>query len=203
MSNGYFMPKNVFRGSDSNGTSYNIVEWDFATIATMDMFSMLFTLIVGFAMASIIAPIVLFLLLFNVGANARWLYIIPAVLSSYVIWDFTHRWLSTIATSFFANDKYMGYILTANVITLIISVVFILFSSLLNNFIYKPVSHLTEDEYNKLNGGEKKRLVEKTEEKKAYVFALIIILCFAGLFISKHYQTSNPNWLKPETEVSE
>ena len=203
MSNGYFMPKNVFRGNDSNGTSYNIVEWDFATIATMDMFSTIFTLIVGFAMASIIAPIVLFLLLFNVGANARWLYIIPAVLSSYVIWDFTHRWLSTIATSFFANDKYMGYILTANVITLIISVVFILFSSLLNNFIYKPVSHLTEDEYNKLNGGEKKRLVEKTEEKKAYVFALIIILCFAGLFISKNYQMSNPNWLKPETEISE
>ena len=45
MSNGYFMPKNVFRGSDSNGTSYNILEWDFATIATMDMFSTLFTLL--------------------------------------------------------------------------------------------------------------------------------------------------------------
>ena len=196
MSNGYFMPKNVFKGTDSSGNSYRFEEWDFATLATMEGFGFIFTLILSFALGSVAGPIILILLLLYSGTTARYFYIMPALISSYVLYDFAHGWLCLISASFFLSDKYLGYLMIANIITVLVSMVFIIFGGVLNKFVFEPVSHLTEDEFNKLKANKKKEFVDKIEKNKEYVVYLIMFLCVIGFLIGAYIQKQNKDWVK-------
>ena len=84
----------------------------------------------------------------------------------------------------------------ANIITVLVSMVFIIFGGVLNKFVFEPVSHLTEDEFNKLKANKKKEFVDKIEKNKEYVVYLIMFLCVIGFLIGAYIQKQNKDWVK-------
>lgn len=203
MNKEYFIPKNVFKGTDSNGNSYRFEEWDFSTLATMETFGFIFYMIIIFAFGSIAAPLLLLLFLISIGTSGRFIYLITGLISTYVLYDFANGWLCLISASFFLSDKYLNYVMNANIITLLVSVVFIIFGGLLDKFVFKPVSNLTEDEFNKLNSTKQRELHKEIEIKKTYVIILIYILCLIGILIGTHIQNENKDWVKTNIEKVE
>jgi hypothetical protein len=195
MSNNYFIPKSVFKGRDSNGNLYQFEEWDPGVLASMEVPGYIFTFICAFAFLSITGPLILLYLLLWHGVNTRFSYVVPGVLSAYVLFDFYNGWLSMIATTFFADDKWMFYIMTANVITLLVSIVFVLFGSYLLPYVYQDVSVYTEEEYNKLPNADKNRLSNKVEKRYNMVLYMVFVLIFTGVVVGTTIDNKHKGWV--------
>jgi len=202
-SNGFPMPKNVFKGVNSDGTTFRVEEWDYGDLATLEVIPAIFMCIFAFAMASIAAPILTILLLVYVGLEGRFRYLFTALLSGYVLYDFYHGWLCLISTNFIFSDKYVSYIMIANAITFGVSMLMFVFHNMIYSFTYEPVSGYTEEQYNRLSNGEKSRIndkIQKRLEKVAYIIWIVIIL---SLGTSMYIDYANKGWVSRNTEISE
>ena len=62
-------PNHIFKGTNSDGTTFEVEEWDFATIAGLQAITFFGMLIAGCAFAAIASPILLILSIPVFGTN--------------------------------------------------------------------------------------------------------------------------------------
>jgi hypothetical protein len=66
------------------------------------------------------------------------MYIIAGLISAYVLYDFNHGWLCLRATNIFFDEAAINWFVTANVISLFISLVLMTFGKLIQGRITRP-----------------------------------------------------------------
>jgi hypothetical protein len=201
--NGFPMPKNVFKGRNSDGSTFRMEEWDFKDLATLELIPTIFMCLFACAAASLAAPVLTTLLLLFVGINGRFRYLFTAALSAYVLYDFAHGWLSLLGTSFFFSDKHVSYIMYANMIALTLSLFMFLFHHWLNGFVFESVSGYSDADYYKLPTASREihdAKIQKQMEKVLYMVLIIgAITLFAGILINE----ANEGWVEKNTRSSE
>jgi len=195
-SSGFPMPKNVFKGVNGDGTSFRVEEWDYGDLAQIEFFHAFFMFIICLAVASIAAPILTLLLLLYVGIDARFRYVFTALLSGYVLYDFYHGWLCLSAIQFFLSDKNIGYLMIANLMAFVVSVLMFVLHPLLKSYAYEPVSVYTEDEYNKLKNGEKLSIQNQIQKNVQNIFIGVLILCMMTFLVGSYIDKNNEGWVK-------
>ena len=202
-STGFPMPKNVFKGVNSDGSTFRVEEWDYGDLATLELIPAIITFIVCLAVASFAAPILAFLLLAYVGVDARFRYVFTALLSGYVLYDFSHGWLCLTATSFFLSDKYVSYLMIANLMTFVISIFMFVLHPFLRSYVYEPASHYTEAEYERLTNREKSNIMEQITKNVTNIFYVVLVILVITFLVGKYIDKENDGWVKRNTEIVE
>lgn len=203
MSNtGFPIPKNVFKGVNSDGSTFRVEEWDYGDLATLEVPQAIFMFIVCLAVASVAAPILTLLLLLYVGIDARFRYLFTALLSGYVLYDFYHGWLCLSAIQFFLSDNLISYLMIANLMAFVISVLMFILHPLLKSYAYEPASGYTEDEYNSLKSGVKIAIQKQITEKVHNIFIVVIFVLTITYCVGKVIDKKNVGWVKTNLHSS-
>ena len=197
MSNsGFPMPKSVFRGENSDGSSFHVEEWNYTDWADLQIIPSIFMFLFLLAIASVAAPVLTLLLLSFVGVEARLRYLFTALLSAYVLYDFSHGWICMIGSGFFFSPKNLSYIMNANLISMVISLFMLFFHRTLNMYVFEPVRQYTEKEYSALTYEIQKGVHEKVQEKLVMVTYVIIFLSVLTFFIGTQIDAYCNGWVK-------
>lgn len=200
-STGFPMPKNVFKGVNSDGSTFRVEEWDYGDLATLELIPAFFMFIISLTVASFAAPILTFLLLVYVGVNARFRYLFTALLSAYVLYDFSHGWLCLSATSFFLSDKNISYLMIANSMAFVISIFMFVLHPWLYTYSYEPASQYTEDEYLRLSNKEKSDITDEIHKKVMNIFYVVLAILVITFLVGKYIDKENEGWVKRNTEI--
>lgn len=172
-------PKNVFRGQNSDGSTFTMAEWDFSTLAQLQGLSFLITLIVSFLAAAVASPILLLVCLFTLNGQLRMINIVGILISAYFLIDAYNSWLGMSILGLFCDKAGITFMVALNVASLITHIAF---------FVLNGVTHrwLTSD--------ENKRL----ERIPVYLFTVAMIFGVSFIFIGK---SSAPTIAKERFEL--
>ena len=123
----HILPKNVFNGVNSNGTTFTMREWDFKTLANLQGLAFFISLFIIFLSCSIIAPLLLILCLVQLDKRVIANNIVGIVVGSYFLFDCYHDWLSIRALAIFCDASQITFMIALNVACLVthISILFV------------------------------------------------------------------------------
>jgi hypothetical protein len=190
----YWVPKSAFVGVDANGNKIKFYEWDFNAYATKEVTKFLAFSIFFLAIGSLGPPLMLLFALFNLNF-IRLPYIISAILSGYVSYDYLNQWFLYLASKIIFGDKIMEYILMANIITFVVSILLLMFIGIIREYILKPLGDLSEEEFNSLTPKTKKRISQNVFDNVYRIWWLLIVFIGIGMIVSVGVIEQNKDWL--------
>jgi hypothetical protein len=114
-----FTPRNIFKGKNSNGTSFTVEEWDFGTIANFEIAHLLVMIALGFAIGSVISPILLAISLIFFKGRAALLHIIGVIFSGYFLIDCYNDWIGIMVVYLFCDEPELIFIVALNFASLL------------------------------------------------------------------------------------
>jgi hypothetical protein len=130
-----FLPKNTFVGKHPDGSSYRIQEWNYLDLMNIDLIRIIFLFIISILLGSIISPIIIVMCLLSYNGVFRIGYILSILISSMFLYDCYCGWLATITLSFFLSETMMNFLVMANIISIGLSLFFMLFGRSFYRFI--------------------------------------------------------------------
>jgi apolipoprotein N-acyltransferase len=174
-------PKNVFKGTNADGSKFTAREYDFETYATLELGSV-FTLLFGGAILGVfLAPLLFVLSVLSFDGYSKIKFWVTAIISAYVLFDFSHGWLMLRLLDFIFEESSLNILLAINTGVLICSVGFILIGGLLYRWIIDTNESLST------------RWV-------VYIVAVSIIF-FIGYSMGKGNAKKNIGWVEQKLEL--
>lgn len=131
------IPNKIFKGTNSDGSKFTVTEWDFADIATIDIFN--FCIMLGFGcLVSAFVPLLLTAMaIYYYNGRAKIFYVMTILISSYFIYDANHGWLVTMVLEFFFEQSSMNVLISATTACLVLNLVFLFVGGILYDTIEK------------------------------------------------------------------
>jgi hypothetical protein len=198
-------PKNILRGRNSDGSTFTIEEWDFATLANLQFASLFVMLIFLMAIASIASPILAVLAIISFSGKFNLMNLLSIIFGVYFIYDCSQGWMSVLALSLFAKESVINFILQLNIVSIIISSFLLIFGGLIRYLIVRPVEKYDVSVFNSLPVGEQRRAIDQFQSNKTWfngILALLIIITFkiSSVFIPKEsgWVKRNYEYVSPE-----
>jgi hypothetical protein len=127
-------PKNTFKGRNSDGSTFRIQEWDFATLSSLELGGFLVMFIFCMAFISIISPLVTILAILAFSGRFNFMYIVSILFGGYFIYDCLHGWMGVLCLSFFASESTIGFFIKLNIASVIVSSVLMIFGGAIASF---------------------------------------------------------------------
>jgi hypothetical protein len=198
-----FKPRNVLKGGMDSKGNIRVEEWDYDTLATLEFGRWMVPFIFGLIVLSALSPLIVLILLFTGHIRARAMYMIAGFISAYVLYDFNHGWLCLRATNIFFDEAAINWFVTANVISLFISLVLMTFGKLIEDRITRPYTEISEYDYDELNESQRVDIANKTGGNLGIAYLFIILLGFIGFVISHEITSDNRGWVNNITTVKD
>ncbi len=127
-------PKNVFKGTNSDGTKFTINEWDFGTLANLNIAS-LFVTFIGCVFLCSIAPFIFFIIcVFTINGRPQILNILGILFSAYFLIDCYKGWIGTLTLNIVCDESQMKFMIGLNVACLITHLIFLFLTKTLYEY---------------------------------------------------------------------
>lgn len=126
-------PKSIFKGTNSDGSNFRMEEWDFSTLAQIELVSFIVTMLMVIVLSAFI-PITL-LVLTVVFFNGRFALanIVGLIGGIYFLYDCSHGWLTLLTLSMFFEESTISLLYGLNLGAVIGHIIIILFGGTLFN----------------------------------------------------------------------
>lgn len=187
-------PKSIIKGRNSDGTTFRLEEWDFATLSNLEFLHMAILFIVGLALCPLIAPLLTILSIFRFNGRVKISNIIAIIFGGYFLYDASHGWLMLTAVSFFASESTINILLRLNFASVITSIILLLFSGLFYKYISEPMTSWDEDAYFLASDKEKEATEKTINERKGTSYAIIFSV-FVVSFILGQALLGKEGWV--------
>jgi hypothetical protein len=197
-----FKPRNVLKGGMDSKGNIRVEEWDYDTLATLEFGRWMVPFIFGLIVLSALSPLIVLLLLFTGHIRARVSYVIAGLISAYVLYDFNHGWLCLRATKIFFDEAAINWFVSANIISLLISLVLMTFGSLIQDYILKPYTDMKCD-YDDLSTTQKVDITNKIGGNMGITYLFIILIGFIGFVVSREVTSNNLGWVNEITTLKD
>jgi len=104
-----FLPKNIHKGVNSDGSSFKTEEFDLNATANINLFNGFWAILASGFIGLLLAPyfFVMAVLSFNGNKSLFW---VSAIISGYVIFDFNKGWLILLIASLGFTDSELSHI---------------------------------------------------------------------------------------------
>lgn len=126
-----FTPKNVFEGENSDGTTFTMAEWDFNTLANLQIGSLFLMLIAGSLLSTIISPILLIMCVLTITGRVKVINIMGIVIGIYFLIDYKNDWLCFGILKMFLEPSQLKIVFAMNVASLGTHILFLVFGKII------------------------------------------------------------------------
>lgn len=130
-----FLPKSVFKGTNSDGTTFTAREYDFGTFAVLELGSFLGYLLVGGIFCAIISPIMLVMIMLTFTGRFNFIYLLIFIFSGYFIYDCAQGWLFSAFLNIFIEEGGLIFLTCINIGCFVIISILTLFGKTIVNVI--------------------------------------------------------------------
>lgn len=130
-----FLPKNVFKGTNADGSRFTAREYDFETFATLEVGSAIAMLFGGVFIGVFLAPIFFILSVLSFDGFSKIKFWVVMLMSGYVLFDLSHGWLMLRVLDFMFEESSLNILFAINTAVFISCIVFILLGRLLYRWI--------------------------------------------------------------------
>jgi len=168
-----FLPKNVFKGTNSDGSRFTAREYDFETFAHLEFGSLVLTLFGGAILGVFLAPLLFVLAVLSFDGYSKIKFWITGIISAYVLFDFSHGWLMLRLLDFFFSESSLNTLFAVNTGVLIGCIGVILIGRVLRESL-----------------------------GNAYIIAILVIF-FIGFGIGKTNLSTDTGWVRQELKLDE
>ena len=173
-----FLPKNVFKGTNADGSRFTAREYDFETFATLEVGSGLLLLFSGVLIGVFLAPLLFILSVLSFDGYSKIKFWIVMLISGYVLFDFSHGWLMLRILDFMFDESTLNTLFAVNTGIFISCIVFILLGGLLYRWIVDT------------NNSVSSRWI--------FYIVIVCVMFFIGYNIGK---TDKTGWVRQELEL--
>lgn len=138
-----FLPKNVFKWKNADGSTTTAREYDFETFATLEA-GHFFVMLLGSAVFGVfLAPILLLISLFtfNGGFNVR--FLLTGLISAYVLLDTHNGWLMLRMLDFVFEESSLNTLIAVNSGVLAVSIILFFFGGLIHTMVTEMSENVT------------------------------------------------------------
>lgn len=138
-----FLPKNVFKWKNADGSTTTAREYDFETFATLEA-GHFFVMLLGSAVFGVfLAPILLLISLFtfNGGFNVR--FLLTGLISTYVLLDTHNGWLMLRMLDFVFEESSLNTLIAVNSGVLAVSIILFFFGGLIHTMVTEMSENVT------------------------------------------------------------
>ncbi len=170
-----FGPKNIFKGTQSDGKSMRIEEWNYSTLAGSDLIDIFGKIIVGIFVGCITSPILAFKSIIGFDGNLKVINIIGIILSTFFLYECYSGGIILTAINIFLSEGPINFLVCINVIALIIHIL-LLFSDIIHYVISK---------------------LFKTEDDRIQCFVILLVMvCVLSYRLSSGNLKEAEGWVK-------
>jgi hypothetical protein len=173
-----FLPKNVFRGTNADGSKFTVREYDFETFAHLE-FGSAIALLFGSALLGVfLAPLFFILSVLSFDGYSKIKFWVVMLISGYVLFDFTHGWLMLRVLDFMFEESSLNILFAINTGVFVSCIGIVLFGRIL----YRWIVDINEN------------------VSTRWVIYLIIV----GIIFLLGYRIGKPNqtgWVRQELEL--
>lgn len=100
-----FLPKNVFKGTNADGSKFTMQEFDIEAIANIELFNFFGLLFFGAFFCAFLSPIVIVLAIIGFNVRFNIMAVIALIFSGLFIYDCNNGWLISLVVSFLADSS--------------------------------------------------------------------------------------------------
>ncbi len=181
-----FLPKNVFKGTNSDGSRFTAREYDFETFANLEVGSFILMLFGGICLSAIVSPILFLVTVFTFNGRVTILQILNVLISAYFLIDCYNGWVFLNIISIFFSDSALSILVNINVAIIFVNLVFIFFG----RFIYNWISYGTDEDEN---------------EGKLWIFfmGIVVVLFMFGYSRGSKITKHHPSWVNKNLEIGD
>lgn len=138
-----FLPKNVFKGTNSDGSRFTAREYDYETYATLEIGNFFVVLIMGSLFSAFISPFLFIFLLLSFNGRFSLMPLACILFSGYFIYDANHGWIfMNILSIIFDNDQ-MSFIYNMHYAILVASGILLVFGTVIHKFICQMTTEVS------------------------------------------------------------
>ncbi len=137
-----FIPKNIFIGRNSDGSTFRAEQWDYSTLANMEFGLFIIKLVLALLLASVASPILLVLSVLAINEGGKLFNLLGVIFGTYFLFDCSNGWLSLIVCNIFYEESSINILVALNVASLTLNSLFLFFG----NAIVKLISEKYQTE---------------------------------------------------------
>lgn len=189
-------PKNIYKGRNSDGSSFRVEEWDFATLSNMELGGSVIVFIFCMALIPIVSPLLTILAILSFSGRFNLMYVLSILFGSYFLYDCYHGWLGVLCLSFFASESTISLFVKLNAASIVISAILMIFGGLIRDLIIKPVTKYDEEAYYLLPKWKKQEAEDSVNKNKFFFYLFIAIVVVISFFISNSVIPKEKGWVK-------
>jgi hypothetical protein len=193
-------PKNIYKGRNSDGSTFRVEEWDFATLSNMELGSFVITFIVCMALVSIISPILAILGVLAFSGRFNLMYVLSIIFGAYFWYDCLHGWMGVLCLSFFASESTINLFLRLNIVSIVVSSVLLIFGKAIANVVTDPITKYGEDGYLLLSSNEQQAAEDSVNRNKVFFYLFIALVIVGSFVISSKFVPKQKGWVKQNVE---
>jgi hypothetical protein len=168
-------PRNVFKTKNPDGSVTTTEQWDFSTIAGLEIAQGIAILLAAIVIGSVIAPILLLVCLANFNVNRKIPHIIGVLTSLYFVLDCYFGWIGVVLLSFGLSETNLNYLIAINVASGLAHISLLFFGTNIYEYAIK---------------------VKKIKEQYQRICSIILIVSLIGFFISLSVTSNHTGWLE-------
>jgi len=130
-----FLPKSVFKGTNSDGSTFTAREYDFETFAVLELGNLFIGLLGGGLFCAIMSPIILVMLMLNFTGRFNVIYLLIYAFSGYFIYDCANGWIFIVFLNLFIGESGLVFLTCVNIACIVVITVLTLFGKTTVNII--------------------------------------------------------------------
>jgi hypothetical protein len=176
-------PKNIYKGRNSDGSTFRMEEWDFATLSNMELGGFAIAFVTCMALISIISPLLTILAVLAFSGRFNLMNVLAILFGGYFLYDCSHGWLGIVCLNLFASEATINLFVKLNIASIVISSVLLIFGGVIGSMM--------------------------ANSRNAFLFYLFIAVLFVGSFMlggsvipkDKGWVKRNIDYVSPEKKA--
>lgn len=194
-------PNNILKGRTSSGERFTIRDWSFDVLAPIEMANFFLLLSLALLTSSFIAPVLTLLTLFFFKSGFRLSYLLILIVGGYMLIDAYNGWLMLTVLNLFMEESSINKLVLVNAISVFITLLLVFFNGFIANYITRPMTSYTEEEFLAMSTGQKKRLLDEVKSKKNTFNVIMIIIFFISIFLFSSFINPEKGWVERNIKV--
>lgn len=126
-----FGPKNIFKGTNSDGKPFRFEEWDYSTLAGADLLNISSQIFVGIFIGCITSPMLAFKSITGFDGNLKVINIIGIILSVIFLYQCYSGGIILTALNILLSEGVINFLVCINIVGLVIHIL-LLFSGVIH-----------------------------------------------------------------------
>ena len=195
-------PKNIFKGTNSDGTTFRVEEWDYGTLAQIEFVESFFLLVAGIFIAAFIGPIYCVVALLHQNKFRNPFHIVIMLLCGYFVYDAAHGWIGLAALNLFLSEEAINWLIGINIASFITSFLLLIWGPNFYMWTIERGDPFSED-INKLSESQQYEISRSAAKRSLVYFIAVIALFTITITCMVSFGSNNKGWVAKHLDTKE